>query len=833
MLSFTIAFRNMKRRKGRAITSIVVVAIAVSLLVGIGISNATAIDTFKARFTETFANRDIIIRNKLTNYFNVSEIAFLYDIDGINISLMLFDTVIVRSEYNDTAAIIIGLEPDSYYYDDLDIVGDRNINESSIVVTESLMDVLNVSLNENITLFTLSYNISSFKIIGIDNTTYKGVFGGEAPAYRVFMELSTAQSFTNHTQEISMVYVDVSDPNRIEEVISEIENQLGEEYEVIAPIKQYLSIVDNAVSGFSLGLTFFSLFISGLGVILIANSMFMNVEERKQEIGITRALGFTKFQIFKMTLIETISYGIIGSIFGIGLGIFISYSLVQLYLTMFGITDVAIALIIDMNSITNGIVLGIITTVVSGIIPAIQATKVTIVEAIRGYALRATKVRLYLYIIVGIGLIIMNALTPIIKFDIPFSRAIGLVVIAGAILKKFEVPISRMFKSLFGPAGIIGSRMAIRHLRRTVLTIAILTFTISFAVGIAGTQQAWDRAINKLPETVFSFDIIVHSETPLSWDFKDNISKVEGVNLAIGLGTQQTDINATNITTGIIIVDFKDFSKVMNLELLNGSYNEINDESIAIFEKFANTLNVTYGDNLTLLTVEGYHNFTISAIFKSTGFEDFTYFADSSLGRSIYINRDAARKYYGFEDKTNYYMVLVEEDASRQEVSERIKNSFKSYHLETISVDDIITQVKSISNQIFILFYIIIAVGLIIGGFGIFIGAAQTVIQQRYDFGVLRSQGFGNWDIAMIIFSESFLIGIVSFILALIDLPFSLKEAVEASSSAAGIIRLEYIFPWMALVQYFVIILLIVALGSVKPIRDTLKLNIVEILRQE
>ncbi|MEQ9715342.1 MAG: ABC transporter permease [Candidatus Asgardarchaeia archaeon] len=127
----------------------------------------------------------------------------------------------------------------------------------------------------------------------------------------------------------------------------------------------------------------------------------------------------------------------------------------------------------------------------------------------------------------------------------------------------------------------------------------------------------------------------------------------------------------------------------------------------------------------------------------------------------------------------------------------------------------------------------IISVGLIIGGLGIFIVASQTIIQRRWEFGVLRSIGFGRWDITKIIFSEALLISVTAFILAIIDLPFSLQVAVEASAAASGVLHLEYVFPWDALVTYFVIVILLALLGAAKPAYSITKENIVAILRRE
>jgi len=77
------------------------------------------------------------------------------------------------------------------------------------------------------------------------------------------------------------------------------------------------------------------------------------------------------------------------------------------------------------------------------------------------------------------------------------------------------------------------------------------------------------------------------------------------------------------------------------------------------------------------------------------------------------------------------------------------------------------------------------------------------------------------------------LISVTAFILAIIDLPFSLQVAVEASAAASGVLHLEYVFPWDALVTYFVIVILLALLGAAKPAYSITKESIVTILRRE
>ena len=57
-----------------------------------------------------------------------------------------------------------------------------------------------------------------------------------------------------------------------------------------------------------------------IGILGIANTMAMSVFERTQEIGILRALGWTRWQVLAHVEIEAVTLGVGGGLLGIALG---------------------------------------------------------------------------------------------------------------------------------------------------------------------------------------------------------------------------------------------------------------------------------------------------------------------------------------------------------------------------------------------------------------------------------------------------------------------------------------------------------------------------------
>lgn len=123
------------------------------------------------------------------------------------------------------------------------------------------------------------------------------------------------------------------------------------------------------IAGFMIGI--FSLIV---GMVSVANIMFVSVKERTNIIGIKKALGAKRFVIMSEFLIESIILCIIGGFFGL-IFVFIMLKLIS-GITPFGMN---MSLLNALIGVGTSILVGII----SGIIPASKASAMDPVEAIR------------------------------------------------------------------------------------------------------------------------------------------------------------------------------------------------------------------------------------------------------------------------------------------------------------------------------------------------------------------------------------------------------------------------------------------------------------------
>ena len=187
----------------------------------------------------------------------------------------------------------------------------------------------------------------------------------------------------NHPWGNSSVNVKAAKGEKLQDVKDEITMTLRN-HRRLAPREEEnfslntLSIVSEALNGFFGVLNMLGFIIGGfaifVGVFSVANIMFVSVKERTNMIGVKKALGAKRYVILLEFLIEAIILCIIGGGFG----------LLLVYLIVTGLSGaIDFSLYLSFNNILFGIALSVVVGVISGIIPAMQASSMDPVVAMR------------------------------------------------------------------------------------------------------------------------------------------------------------------------------------------------------------------------------------------------------------------------------------------------------------------------------------------------------------------------------------------------------------------------------------------------------------------
>lgn len=230
---------------------------------------------------------------------------------------------------------------------------------------------------------TVRVNNTNFKVIGVLSKRGASPHGMDMDN-RVMVPLTTAMRRLYNTTALGMIRLYVDDPSRLHEVSTSVTAILRERHHIIPPQEDDFRVTNTmamakTVTGVSKTMTTFLLLLASIsllvGGIVIANIMFISVNERKKEIGIRRAFGARardiRQQFLGEALIVTLCGGICGSLLGVAMA-----------LTIAGLKKMPAML--SWEPFVLAIVFSAVVGIVAGIQPARKAAAMAPVTAIRG-----------------------------------------------------------------------------------------------------------------------------------------------------------------------------------------------------------------------------------------------------------------------------------------------------------------------------------------------------------------------------------------------------------------------------------------------------------------
>lgn len=221
---------------------------------------------------------------------------------------------------------------------------------------------------------TFKANGQTFTVAGIIGTTANEEDG------LIFMDLKKSQQVFNKTGKLTFIEANVAGTKsttgkHIDEVVQALRNQMPEA-EVTA-VKEAVDARKQLVDRFTNFTVVISVIVVFIGSLIVMSTMLSSVNERTREIGIFRAIGFRKSHIIKIILFEAGVVSFIGAVTGY---------LIGLLAAMQGAAFVTkMALDISWNPLlmVAVIVFGVLIGLLSSLYPAIKASRLDPVEALR------------------------------------------------------------------------------------------------------------------------------------------------------------------------------------------------------------------------------------------------------------------------------------------------------------------------------------------------------------------------------------------------------------------------------------------------------------------
>jgi putative ABC transport system permease protein len=190
--------------------------------------------------------------------------------------------------------------------------------------------------------------------------------------------------------EFDIIIARVEDKDEMVDVAKNIEDKfrndrdlkVGEEdFSVQTPL-QSLEGVNNIlliVNLIVVGIALISLLVGGIG---ITNTMYTSVLERTKEIGIMKAIGAKNSDVLMIFLIESGLLGLVGGIVGAIIGLSMAWGVSGAASAALG--DIGLKVSLNYPLLLSAVSFSFFIGIASGVMPAMQASKLKPVDALRG-----------------------------------------------------------------------------------------------------------------------------------------------------------------------------------------------------------------------------------------------------------------------------------------------------------------------------------------------------------------------------------------------------------------------------------------------------------------
>jgi putative ABC transport system permease protein len=489
-----------------------------------------------------------------------------------------------------------------------------------------------------------------------------------------------------------------------------------------------------------------------VAVFIIYNSLATVVIERRVEIGILRAIGARRRQVVALYLAEALCASALGILAGGVLGTGLAHLLVD-SVSVAAATALSLPLLPHRLAPGAGVLAlaagaGLATTLLAAVLPALDAARMPIIEAIRRIAPPAAHGRGGRILAAGVALgalaaagLAAAAYTGLLVF----GYLAGLSLLAAAAL--LSVPavlvaapaIRPLAARLFGASGRLAGDLGQRMPLRTAATVAALTLGLSLSVGVSVVARSFEASVREWVHSWTKQDLFVRSAdrergtlpAPLTDDILVKLRALPGVkNLDIYRVIRQRYGGDTIALAGASSI---------------GHENKV----ARVSDSFARHYHKHDGATLALDTPRGRRRFRIVAVERNY---------NSDRG-TVSIPIRTLRRLWGDRRVTDIGL-KVAPGADRATVRDEILRRFgPEYRLEVLEPSVVQADVLASVTHAFSFTWALEAITMLVAFLGVFDTVLAGVLARRREIGVLRAIGCVRRQVVAAFGLEGLLIG--------------------------------------------------------------------------
>lgn len=537
-------------------------------------------------------------------------------------------------------------------------------------------------------------------------------------------------------------------------------------------------------SAFELNLTAMSLLALLVGVFLIYNAIGFSVVQRRPLLGRLRAIGVTGADIQRLVLLEALVLGILGTLAGVLLGIWLGQGLTRIVAATVSALyyEVSVdALHLDWTTLLKTILLGLGGTLAAAWLPARQAARTapltTLSRAALEHSTRSLAPRLAL---AGGMLLVVGMLT---AFRVPGGVGVSLgglflALLGVALLVPFLLRLSAtlLARLPLGRTWSMAARDLDRHLSRLATAAAALAIALSASVGVAIMVESMREAVDGWLTRLLPAELYIAAE-----GFEDGAALPPGAARAaqgvpgVAALSRYRDLWLT-LPDGrlrLVAADLAPASRE-GFELLRSlprPWARFDAGAVLISEPLANRRGLAPGDLVTLPTPRGDRAFPVAAVFRDYASEHGRVFMPLALYRETWSDDhiDSLALFAADGDAEALYRRAHALLTGDHPV---VLTAARAIHTESMAVFDRTFRITGVLRQLALLVAVI----------GVFSALMAIQLERRREFAVLRALGTTRAQLGFLVVLESALLGLLAGLIAVpagIAMAWVLTDAVQ------------------------------------------------------
>jgi putative ABC transport system permease protein len=573
-----------------------------------------------------------------------------------------------------------------------------------------------------------------------------------------------------------------------------------------------------------------------VGSFVIANTLSITIAQRTRELATLRTLGATRRQVQVSVMIEALVIGTLASIVGLFLGLGLAKALNSLLVSV-GIDLPQTSTVFKTRTVVVSLVVGILITLLAALRPALRATRVPPIAAVREGALlppsrwaRFGGLASALTLLVSVALMLialfvggLSAGTRLLGIGV---GAVGLFMGVSMLAPRVVPPLAGVLgwpaKRFGGAAGKLARGNATRNPARTASTASALMIglTLVTLVGVlaAGLRTRFEGGVNKAFIANYAVTA-TNNFTPISTDSEKvlraapGVQDVSGVRAGAGRAFGST-INVTGVAP--------DVNRVIYVNWVHGGPQtpaHLGSDGAFVAKSYAQAQHLHVGSPLTVQTPGGtILHLTLRGIDDppkgASPFGDVT--ISSALFDRVYQNPQnlfVLVNISGGVTPANTHTLEAGlsgfPDAKLQTKSQFTKNQLQGLTL------------------LLNLLYVLLSLSILISLFGIVNTLVLTVFERTRELGMLRAVGMTRRQVRGMIRQESVITALLG---AAFGIPLGVVLAVVIGV-AIGFTAVT--IPVGTLVVFVIAAVLAGIVAAIFPARRAARLNVLRALQYE